>query len=554
MAIEQIITWRNWKNAFEPECLDKLAQMEESGIKPASIIPERNLSHLSRDTYDALRMQTCYLVQRSDLKEFLLCKICSNDPTVNCMIEGLKNVQILTERTKYFGLSILSLSIILRCDETARLILKRIGNTSDINSKDKAGWTALHHGSVCAPKDIRRQLKSKGAFKTVLNSFGATPSSLKKMTTITKKDLNISLLFRGPSGASDRVIYAQHLISSPDASAFFIAPECIIKTSKIASSVLYDIWKMNNEGCHSTARYCNWGLNENIPVLYEYNPKFLQGLALLYNTDHWETFNPQVSLRTIEKDDKGHPVKGKIGYGIFAAKKIDAKTRVERYAGFIEEIVDDATYSLHMGKSQGCPTGKFKINASRYRSLGACFNHSFPNAAFVSAPDGNSWVSTITEVAENEEICVSYGPRYFTKHNAMVELRPKALEEFGKTNSLNDAYQILTSRSPENDCVRWQYILVDTPVSFLRLILKGIYSKEDVARFFSLIQANEAFKNLPKNFPVAVLEFCFNLVEKNKMQAQALADYLHLNGYFAVADLEKDLSEIDLEKDLREIK
>lgn len=201
-----------------------------------------------------------------------------------------------------------------------------------------------------------------------------------------------------------------------------------------------------------------------------------------------------------------------------------------------------------IAKSFGRPIEKYKINANQLRSLGAYVNHGFPNAVFMEGPDGTTWISTIDKLAQNEQIVVSYGPKYFKKSRSLVELRPKALEEFGKTHSLEDAYQTLISKQPLKDLIQWSYIFSDNPVSFLRLILKGVYSKEQAVTFSDRIRKSGILKSFFENYPKDVLEFCFTLVENNKTQALALADHLHSFCYPDKTAIEQELNEMEGEE------
>lgn len=435
----------------------------------------------------------------SSLPELFMRMVFERDSRLPTLIKGLKDPSILLkpfekDGLSFYGLSVLSLSIMVNCDGIARQIIQRIQpNDPALNSQDKAGWTALHHAAATKSKELRKALKQKGASKEVKDNIGATPSTYKKMTTITKEDINYKVLFRIPGEHVDREILASELVTKYK-TLFSEPPKKFLPYFKISRQAIYCLWKNNNEG------WCPTTKGGNDHDVYSFNPDIIKYIVRYYSPEavNERKDKPQVhkvALRKIERTDKGAVVKAKVGLGVFAVTDLKAGEFVGHYGGKIG-FYDQSAYSIALSS-----TPLLDNCAKKNRSTASCIAHSFPNSAFV----GDEHVETFVDVKKDEQICINYRG-VFKDGDVVVELRPGALEEYGRTRT-NDG----SAKEKERNV----YITETSTRSALYLILKGIHKKDSPK-----LEIDERLAN-----------FCFELVTKNRQDASLLADQLYLQNY-----------------------
>ena len=132
--------------------------------------------------------------------------------------------------------------------------------------------------------------------------------------------------------------------------------------------------------------------------------------------------------------------------GVFARQLIKAHQVFACYGGIVVDRADtSATYKM-VYKS------KFDLDGAKFRSFGTMINHSLPNAEFRAVTiNGVKYVivRALRDIQANEEICASYGERYYPPQTSSEELRPKAMEQFVREHPLKEFLDLLVRPGDE---------------------------------------------------------------------------------------------------------
>lgn len=163
----------------------------------------------------------------------------------------------------------------------------------------------------------------------------------------------------------------------------------------------------------------------------------------------------------------------KAGLGLFARERIPAGTSIALYTGVLSQQPLDLEYYM-----QG-------IDAKDVRSVAALANDGFPNAAIVPSffQDGfgmTPCLKTLVAIERDQEITYNYGHGHPAKEQARLELNASQLEQYFKRVSIDRLFMDFENTETKTRAVEMIRYLMDTPGAVLHLLLKGIWSTDQL--------------------------------------------------------------------------